>query len=196
MNLIKEELINKIIEELKNEKVENIAFIIAPFSEGLDDEDYKEFLEDLKDKTYWLHYNKPDKDDYYSNGTISVSLQSKVPNEYNDYWLDYNYEISLDIDERNWGYCECSDGDKDYDSRHGCCGHGCDWTAPAFSLVKHINIGNSSWNGDAHDFWDFEDKFYNIDNKQLEEDKKQAKIKYIQEQIEYYTKQLENVKIS
>ena len=193
MSIIKEDLISKIIEELKSEEVKDIASIIAPFYKGLEGEQFKEFLQDLEKNDFWVRYNKSKKDEY-TNGNIIIQLQLNEADEYNNYWLNYNYEITFDFDGRNWGYCQCEDNDKDYDARYKCCGHGCDWNAPSFSLIKHINIGQASWQGDEHALWNFQDKFNNIDNKQLEEDKKQAQITYYEEQIKIYENLLEKSK--
>ena len=98
------------------------------------------------------------------------------------------------MDERHWGFCQCSAGDEDYDERHSCCGHDCDWTAPAYSIEKVIDLGRKEWEGDEHDYWDFEDKFYNIDEKEKQEKQKQAKINSLKNQIEDLKKELDNLK--
>jgi len=204
MKNIKEELINKIIEEFKREQVKRIPFLIAPLEQHLNSENFEELFKDLDKKDFYIQYEE-DHSEGYTNGSITIELQEKSEGELedeesysytNDHYVNYNYEITFDYDPRHWGYCQCDTEDKDYDSRYRCCGHGCDWTAPSFKIVKHESLGGCSWTGDEHDFWDFKDKFNNIDNKQLEEDKKQAEIKYIQEQIEYYSDKLEKAKNS
>ena len=209
MNNVKEDLINKIIDELKrvNEDKEyrgerrlNIPFMIAPLSQSL--EQFKSLINDLEEHTYYgVTYIEPEQENYYSNGTIGITLEKndneldkeekyiKEHEEYSYFPTDYTYKINFEIDERDWKLCQCSEGDKDYDKKHNCCGHGCDWSAPACSIEKVIEIGSKVWEGDEHDYWDFEDNFYNIDEKE-----KQAKINRLKNQIEDLQKELDKLK--
>ena len=176
MNNVKEDLINKIIDELKrvNEDKEyrgerrlNIPFMIAPLSQSL--EQFDSLINDLEEHTYYgVTYIEPEQENYYSNGTIEITLEKndneldkeekyiKEHEEYSYFPTDYTYKINFEIDERDWKFCQCSEGDEDYDERHNCCGHGCDWSAPACSIEKVIEIGSKVWEGDEHDYWDFE----------------------------------------
>ena len=90
---------------------------------------------------------------------------------------DFRYEITFSYDERNWGYCECSLGDPDYREDKHCCGHGCDWDAPSVEVRKSFLVSNHSWSGDEHDYWDFEETFYDND-KEENEKKMLAERKY------------------
>ena len=215
MNNVKEDLINRIIDELKeiNEDKEyrgerelNIPFMIAPLSQSL--EQFDSLINDLGKHTYYgVNYIEPEQENYYSNGTIEITLEKndnelnedekyiKENDEHSYFPTDYTYKINFEIDERGgWGFCQCSEGDEDYDERHKCCGHGCIWTAPTYSIQKVIELGRKAWRGDAHDYWDFEDKFYNVDKKEKEEKQKQAKINRLKNQIEDLQKELDNLK--
>ena len=209
MNNVKEDLINKIIDELKrvNEDKEyrgerelDIPFMIAPLSQSL--EQFDSLIKDLEEHTYYgVTYIEPEQENYYSNGIIEITLEKndneldkeekyiKEHEEYSYFPTDYTYKINFEIDERDWKFCQCSEGDEDYDERHNCCGHGCDWSAPACSIEKVIEIGSKAWEGDEHDYWDFEDKFYNVDEKQ-----KRAKINRLKNQIEDLQKELDKLK--
>ena len=209
MNNVKEDLINKIIDELKRvnkdkeyrgERGLNIPFMIAPLSQSL--ERFKSLINDLEEHTYYgVTYIEPEQENYYSNGTIEITLEKndneldkeekyiKEHEEYSYFPTDYTYKINFEIDERDWKFCQCSEGDEDYDERHNCCGHGCDWSAPACSIEKVIEIGSKAWEGDEHDYWNFEDKFYKVDEKE-----KQAKINRLKNQIEDLQKELDKLK--
>lgn len=97
-----------------------------------------------------------------------------------------SYRISIFYDQRDWGYCDCTPDMKDYREDKDCCGHGCDWWAPGFSLHKVMDVYEYTWNGDEHDFWDFEDDFYKSES-ELDEKRRNSEreyeIKEIQERI-------------
>ena len=82
---------------------------------------------------------------------------------------------------------------KDYREDKECCGHGCDADFCEFSLNKILKIVGGSWNGDEHDYWEFEDKFYEIDkelaDKKVEEDKERM-IRELKNNIESDRKKL------
>lgn len=189
MNNYKElsnQLIDKIIEELTNEGVEDKSFMVAPLYQTL--EDNKELLNDISKYKCYIRYFEPEEDGYPSNGYISIYLNDKDDDE-----LPYKYELEFNIDGRLWGNCQCSDKDKDYDARYGCCGHGCDWYAPAYSIRKIIYICNNSWIGDEHDYWEFKDNFYNINEKEKESEIRQNKINNLQDKIKFYQKELDKI---
>ena len=214
MNNVKEDLIKRIVDELKrvNENKEymgerelDIPFMIAPLSQSLGQ--FDSLIKDLEKHTYYgVNYIEPEQENYYSNGTIEITLEKndnelnedekyiKENGEFSYFPTDYTYKINFGIDERYWGFCQCSEGDKDYDERHGCCGHGCDWTAPEYFIEKVIDLGRKNWEGDEHDYWNFEDKFYNVDEKEKKEKQKQAKINRLKNQIEDLKKELDNLK--
>ena len=214
MNNVKEDLIKRIVECLSKENEDreyhsknklNIPFLIAPLSQSL--EQFDSLIKDLEEHTdYRVTYIEPEQEKYYSNGIIEITLEKndnelnedekyiKEKNEYSYFPTDYSYKINFEMDERYWGFCQCSEGDKDYDERHDCCGHGCDWIAPAYSIEKVIDLGREEWGGDEHDYWNFEDKFYNVDEKEKQEKQKQAKINRLKNQIEDLKKELDKLK--
>ena len=186
MNNYKElsnQLIDKIIKELVNEEAEDISFMVAPLYQTL--EDNEELLNDISKYKYYVTYFESG-DDEYSNGYISIYLEDEDGNS-----LPCLYKLEFNIDRRLWGHCQCSDEDKDYDARYGCCGHGCDWNAPAYSIRKITYIYNNSWIGDEHDYWEFEDNFYNVTEKEKEEEIRQTKINDLKDKIKFYKKELD-----
>lgn len=155
-------------------------------------EKYKEFFDDVKDETYQIVPNE------YGD-IYSVILWEKIDTGwYSD--LDrknYHYEIHFSYEERYWGYCECQPGDDDYNEGHQCCGHGCDWDAPAVRVYKCYDVDNGVWNGDEHDYWDFEDAFYKDDlelKARIEEEAKRQRIKELEKQIASYQNDLDKLK--
>ena len=115
-----------------------------------------------------------------------------------DAFYNYCYYIEFLYDQRDWGYCDCSPNDSQYNARHSCCGMGCDWTAPAFSLTKEIGLHHASWNGYERDYWEYEEKFNENEsnkNKLVEEYRKEMKKKAIMSEIKRLESQLENVEI-
>lgn len=77
---------------------------------------------------------------------------SKCPN--------YSYKLCFSNEEQNYGYCLCTPDMPDYRQDKNCCGHGCDAEFCKFSLHKVLHIVTASWNGDEHDYWNFEDEFW------------------------------------
>ena len=213
MNNVKEDLIKKIVECLSKENEDreyhsknklNIPFLIAPLSQSL--EQFDLLIKDLEEHTYYgVTYIEPEQENYYSNGTIEIELEKndnelneeekyiKENDEYSYFPTDYTYKINFGIDERYWGFCQCSESDEDYDERHSCCGHDCDWTAPAYSIEKVIDLGRKEWEGDEHDYWDFEDEFY-MNDKELadkkDKEETERKIRELQERISADSKKL------
>ena len=84
----------------------------------------------------------------------------------------------------------------DYREDKHCCGHGCDATFCEFELHKVLHITKDTWNGDEHDYWDFEDDFYMSDkelaDKKAEEDRLRE-IKELKNQIETASKKLKEL---
>lgn len=185
--MIKQQFIENIIEIFKseNERGESkydIPSIIAPLDQRLGE--CEEFINDLKTNNYYINILDIEEEDFYTYAKLQIVFYNGQSEEesYYDY-LNFSYKIDFTIDQRDWGYCMCSEGDKDYDSRHGCCGHGCDWSAPSFSITKQYHCGNYDWLGDEHDYWNFEDNFNNITNKEKEELQKKAEINSLKEQM-------------
>lgn len=162
----------------------DIPFYISVLEQSLNDDKYKELHEDLEKSDWNLVFL--DGDGYYVTHKIQIIFE--------DATIPYLYTIGFEYDDRRFKYCECSKGDPDYDERYDCCGHGCDWDAPKFSINKEIYLGSSSFDGDEHDYWDFKDKFYNIDDKNKKEQKKLARIKVLEEEKIRIEKELAELK--
>lgn len=152
-------------------------------------EKYEEFFADVKDENPYQIVPNEYGDIY------SVILWEK--NDTGQWCKNYHYEFHFSYDERYLGYCECQPGDEDYNEDYQCCGHGCDWDAPTVTVYKCYDVDDGVWNGDEHDYWDFEDAFYKDDlelKARIEEEAKQQRIKYLEKQIASYQNDLDMLK--
>lgn len=209
-----EYIINKFIEdvitELKNEnsygayyekKELNIPYMIAPLKQNLHKDEYKNFILDLSKFDYWINY-EDDTSDGYTNGRIDVLLIDRITNTEKTISImtlpkNFYYSIEFTRDERHWGYCECTPEDDGYQADKECCGYGCDWNAPAFNIKKIEYIGSSSWNGDEHDYWEFEDAFYKSDDELAEEKaekEKTEKLKSLETELNRIQEEINKLK--
>lgn len=158
----------------------NIPFIISSLYQSFnkDTNIYEEFIQDL---CLYPDYDisiTDSKNDY--NGIVDVEINLvKFPDdeENEQYYMsshspDYNYKLRFTYDTRDYGYCQCTPDMPDYREDKHCCGHGCDATFCEFSLHKVLNITSHSWDGDEHDYWEFEDEFY-LNDKELADKKKE-----------------------
>ena len=171
----------------------NIPFIVSSLWEAFKAEPniYSDFIKCLsKAYDYQITIVEPN-NDYY--GICRAIVGFYVSDKVYEGLEEYQYEIEFYYDPREWGYCECTPDMKDYREDKGCCGHGCDWWAPAFEMRKSYEVGNHSWNGDEHDYWDFEDDFYKDDKELAEQEEKRHKeleIKELKARIEADSKKL------
>ncbi len=171
----------------------DIPFLISSLWEAFRAEPntYSDFIECLnKSYDYQINIVKTD-NDYY--GICKVIVGFCISGKIYEGLENYQYEIDFLYDPRDWGYCECTPDMEDYREDKKCCGHGCDWWAPAFEIRKSFIIGKHSWNGDEHDYWEFEDNFYKEDKELAEKEEKKRKEREIQElkaRIEADTKKL------
>lgn len=182
--------------ESNGEKL-NIPFLVSALWQDLtyNHKCYDEFCSDLKNCD---DYNIAIEDSKYYICKANVIICNAIKDS--DGWryieANFRYEITFSYDEHNWGYCECKPGDPDYREDKHCCGHGCDWDAPSIEVRKSFLVSNHSWNGDEHDYWDFEDKFY-ADDKEENEKKllaeREYKIKNLKETIENAQKELKEL---
>ena len=170
----------------------DIPFIIAPLKQNLSQEKYKDFIDSLSNYDYLISYEH-DEDNEYINDSIDIDFYQEYQNEQEN----FSYKIEFINNDRYLGYCECKQEGEGYRKDKDCCGYKCDWTAPSFSMEKTIFLGKNSWNGSQHDYWDFEDNFYNI-NVELDKEKKEKerndRIKYINNQIEKLQNELTKLK--
>ena len=180
-NDIFQELIDDVIEVFKRENEESdkkydIPFLISILWQEFNNrpEHYKELEEDLKNSC-----------------DICINKFSEYPEILIYFWdvQKLSYRIRFETDERYWGDCECNPDMKDYREDKKCCGHGCDWIAPAVTITKCCDIASHhTWNGDEHDYWDFEDMYY---KKEKEEATKKL-IKTKKREIEYWKDVIKN----
>lgn len=63
-------------------------------------------------------------------------------------------------------------------------------------MRKSLLVSSQTWNGDEHDYWGFEDKFYSNDKEENEKKllaEREYKIKNIKETIENAQKELKKL---
>ena len=182
--------------EPNSEKL-NIPFLIAALWQDLVDNYtlYDDFCSDLRDCD---SYDIVIEDSNYCIRKVNVFFYNESENNSLKCVEEANfrYEITFSYDERNCGYCGCSPDDPDYREDKHCCGHGCDASFCQFDLYKVLHITNDTWQGDEHDYWDFEDEFYMNDkelaDKKAEEDRLR-KIEELKNQIEVASKKLKEL---
>ena len=206
-----QKFLDKFINELKRENSDreyyetrklDIPFIISTLYQSFDNntDKYKEFISDLRNwSDYGIIIENP-VNEY--NGIVDATITLiKYSDEESDYYQVYDtpghdYKLCFSYDERNWGYCECTPDMPDYREDKHCCGHGCDASFCAFELHKIVHVINDTWDGDEHDYWDFEDDFYKDDkelaDKKAEEDRLRE-IKELKNQIETASKKLKEL---
>ena len=177
----------------------DIPFIVSSLWHSFNNnpDKYKEFISDLGK---WSDYNvniDESRNDYNGIIDVTVVLADIGNSEYLDVlYSDYDYRFEFSYDTRDYGYCECSPDMPDYREDKHCCGHGCDASFCQFDLYKVLHITNDTWQGDEHDYWDFEDEFYMNDkelaDKKAEEDRLR-KIEELKNQIEVASKKLKEL---
>lgn len=163
-----QKFLNKLIEELEyenNRRIKpeeyklNIPFIVSTLYQGFTEnvDKYESFATDLYEWKYDICIEKPH-DDY--NGIIDVEIYLSKYTEGIPNYPDYYWRLCFLEDERYFGYCECTPDMPDYREDKHCCGHGCDAIFCGLSLQKITTIVDEKWNGDEHDYWNFEDMFF------------------------------------
>jgi len=188
---VKEQFIRNLIDvlnEINGELVSNnknpidVCYVVSVIDQQI--ESCKEFMEDITQNKYRIYGFKRDDENY--NGSIKVLIKKS----------NYEYLINFTEDERMFGYCECTSGDKYYNSKYQCCGFQCDWYAPAFELKKIINLNGLRWVGLRRDYWAYEEQFeVNEKNKNddVEKHRKEQEKKYIENQIKEWQEKLKNL---
>ena len=198
MNSIKDEFIKNLTKELNSinedkiyhdKRPLDVCYLISSVDQHLGE--CKDFIEDITNNTYYINGYEEDNTEGYTNGKIRILIEKPEDEKESDLMVDsyreYCYFIEFLYDGRDWGYCECSPENPNYNKVHKCCGNGCDWTAPAYKLTKEINMHYGNWNGQEKDYWEYEENFKqqeNNNNKDVEEYNKIQSIKYINSQIE------------
>lgn len=188
--------LNHLTEELKSENenreyenlsennrylILDIPFLISSLWEAFSAEPntYSDFIKCLnKAYNYQIRIVSPD-NDYY--GICKAIVDFYTSKEAYEGFEEYQYEIFFLYDQRDLGYCDCTPDMKDYREDKQCCGHGCDWWAPSFEIRKSYYMGKHSWNGDEHDYWNFEDEFYMSDKELADKKDKEDRERQIEE---------------
>jgi len=196
-----QEFLDRFITELKrwNDEFDyDIPFVISTLYKSFENnsKEFNEFINDLEEYSDYVITIDKSQNDYSGIIDARVVLYSSAEFEdgcYDYTYAGYDYKLCFLIEERLWGYCQCTPDMEDYREDKHCCGHGCDASFCDFSLQKIINIAYKHWGGDEHDYWDFEDKFY-ADNKELAdkkaEEEKEKMIEELKDTIKEATKKL------
>ena len=164
------------------ESVIDIPFLISPLWQSFSryPEKYSDFKSYLSNSQYFIDiYSLVDNDNEDGMYRALVTAENDVPSS-------IYYVINFSTDERYWGDCECTPEDPDYREDKQRRGHGCDWEAPSFCILKMEKFDRFDWQGDEHDYWNFEDSYYQDDRVLYKEKKaaeKQLKIDFLKRQI-------------
>lgn len=191
-NTTLQKFIDTLVEELKDKDVD-IPFIISALYQSFEKNscEYEEFISDLEKYDDYCIDIVNSNEGYMAIIDVNIQLVKWWSNE--TYGMDapeYNYKIVFSCEDRDWGYCECTPDMEDYREDKHCCGHGCDAAFSKFDLYKVLHIGSHSWEGDEHNYWEFEDAFY-LSEKELADKKEQEKKKYEIERLQRLIKESE-----
>lgn len=185
---------------LKNDQLD-IPFIISSLYQSFEKHTdvFQEFIQDL---CLYPDYNisiLDSQNDYNGLIDVEINLVKYPDDEENEQWYmdghspNYDYKLCFIYDTRDYGYCECTPDMRDYREDKQCCGHGCDAAFCEFSLYKVLHIASGSWEGDEHDYWEFEDEFY-LSDKELsdkkEKEDREREIEVLRNRIEADQKRL------
>lgn len=198
----KKEFINNLIKELNDVNEDRIyydknpldvCYLISVVDQQI--EKCTDFINEIENKTYYINGYDEDTSGGYTNGKIRILIKRTNEDKENEYIYDtyenYCYYIEFLDDARHWGYCQCSPKDKDYNEKHKCCGMGCDWDAPAFKIIKELNMGYRKWVGYQKDYWEYKENFLK-DKKNKNEEGEKFKIEQEKEYIRNQIEELQN----
>lgn len=198
---IKDKFISELIDELNDVNEQriyydkeplDICFMVSVIEQQI--EKCKEFMEDLSNSEWDIDFYENERYDVYADGEIRIHIIKSEP-------VDYCYCIKFLYDERYWGYCQCTPDDEGYNPKYKCCGNGCDWIAPAFSITKEVFLGDYKWEGYEKDYWKYEEKFYQNEknkNEEVERHKREQEKQRLLKQIKILQnklKELEETKL-
>lgn len=203
--------LDNLVKELDRENTErnqmgksqlDIPFIISTLHQSFKNnpDKYNEFAKDLIEWSDYFIVINESHNTY--NGIIDVDIILSKETSDDDLMgaeyesANYYYMLCFNTDDRLYGYCECTPDMADYREDKHCCGHGCDAYFCEFDLKKIVNIASESWRGDEHDYWDFEEAFYEaedeIGERKLKRDRELA-VKELKDKIAADQKRLEEL---
>lgn len=183
-------LINE-VEELNDKRKAkdklNTAFLIAPLAQDINYhfEKYADFAEDLRYLT--LVCVEVMSNDYKDQVKANIYIDEEEK---------YYYEIVFNSDTAYLGYCECIKTDKGYREDKKCCGYNCDWDYPTVEVRKVQIVSKHDWEGTQHEYWNFEDEFFDKNDKaKRERIKKESKIRieFLQNEIKRMQDELKEI---
>ena len=166
---VKDQFIQNLINTLNNEnenRINNnrnpldVCYLVSAIDQQI--ENYKEFLDDITEHTYVIDDYKEDWYNGYTNGEIQILIEKPNDEEKYEYinnYCNHKYYIKFLQDERPYGECQCSPEDENYNDKYGCCGENCDFSAPAFRLIKETNLGYSCWEYSEKEYWKYKEQF-------------------------------------
>lgn len=162
--------------EENKKQIFDIPFLISSLWQAFSEKTntYLDFIKCLSNTCYQINIAQSD-DNYFGICKAIIAFYDSKEVK------DYHYEIDFIYNQRDYGYCQCTSDMKDYREDKHCCGHGCDWWAPSFEIRKSYHIDIQSWDGDEHDYWDFEDEFYLSDKEFAEKKEKEDREREIEE---------------
>lgn len=134
--------------------------------------EFEEVDRECEEENFWLHYNPPIENDWYSSGSITICGLE----------LEHDYEIKLEYDERHYRYCQCSPSDEGYNVEHGCCGNGCDATFPSVTLLK-ITSKRLPFQGVMNDLWALEAEWNGTLKEDYQERVRRENLQRLEEEI-------------
>lgn len=179
-----QEFLNKVIENLKIKNVTllakdtiDIPFTISTLYQNFQNHTnrYKDFIEDLKKYPNYNIIIHDNRDNYDMSEAIIIYIYLTNKQFYPSYKIDFI------CDNRYYGFCECTPDMPDYREDKHCCGHGCDAVFYQFNLYKILPCTSGFWEGDEHDYWNFEDEFYLNDKELAKKKEKENREREIEE---------------
>ncbi|MGJ0846505.1 hypothetical protein ACR77J_07445 [Tissierella praeacuta] len=196
MDNIKDKFIMTLVDELNeinkdrtynNKFPLDICFMTSVLDQQL--ENCKEFMGILENKNWLINGYERDEDDYYTNGRIRVLIEKPKEERKSGFLVDtyenYCYYIEFLEDNRPWGDCRCNSDYEEYNPKYKCCGIGCDWVAPAFRIVKEIDVHYDKWDGYEKDYWSYKERFEENEKITKQQEKEQIldHIKKLQDRL-------------
>lgn len=177
----------------------NLPFITSSLYQILANPTCKsvDFISDIA--KYRVDIDVEDTNNDYEVAIVKIYLydkQSKIEK-------DHYYKMHFILDPRYNNYCQCTSDMEGYREDKQCCGYDCDATFCTCFIDRIDPICFHKWNGCEHDYWDYEDKFYEVYPELKDANKKQTlidninrikkEIDFAQEQLEDYQRQLRNL---